>query len=348
VQLQTVGYGQVYASREVLINEQGVSLQPVAVQATLGTEIQSIEHRLRIVRRIAQKKAAQQKPQADAIALGKLQSRVAEQFSSETNQAQTIKPPDPMAKLRPWLGRLDLTEPTRMWGSTDTSLFIQSKLARPDQLASPIAAPPATGSFKIAVQVHESLVDNVFSPVLAGRTINQSQIDKILQDVRGRATVMSTRSSGVSLVSTKALQTDDSDEPFEIDFSRFRPVIFEARDNQLTIGIRGTRFAKGSRELSRAMEITAKYVPALDSSGHALLLRTGDIDVSFPGRGRLTISQTAIRTTIEKSFADVFPAVIGDQPIRVPPTVQMDALRGQTLYPSQIAMQNGWFSIGVQ
>ncbi len=337
VQLQTVGYGHVFASRAILLNEQGMSPQPAYVHATLSSEIQSIEHRLRIVRRIAEKKAAEQKPLADRIALGKLRARVAEQFVTETNQSQSLGSGDALAKIRPWIGRLNLVEPSRSWGSTDDSLFIQGLLRSDDQLASPLPAPPISPGYDVAVQLHETLISNALTPLLAGRTIKQSQIEPLLE--------LTGKTPGAL---TSAGDTSEVESPFEIDFAKFRPVIFEARDGVLKLGVRGTRFKQGARELSRAMEITATYTPATDNSGNVLLLRDGDVNVSFPGRGRLSVSQGAIKTTIQKSFADVFPEVIADQPIIVPQDAPLDVLRGRSYRPNRIAMNDGWLTITVQ
>ncbi len=52
----------------------------------LQTSINQIEHRLRIVRRIATRKAAEQQPEANAIGQGRLQSRLAKQFNDQIEQ----------------------------------------------------------------------------------------------------------------------------------------------------------------------------------------------------------------------------------------------------------------------
>ncbi len=72
VRLRTSGYGNVNASRTMTVNDSGVSFDPVIVDAQLQTRINAIEHHLRIVRNIARKQAAKQKPLADRIANGKL------------------------------------------------------------------------------------------------------------------------------------------------------------------------------------------------------------------------------------------------------------------------------------
>ena len=89
VVLRTVGQGQVNASRTLYIDESGIRADPVVAQASLDTSIVAIEHRMRLVRRIARRKANEQKPNADRIALGKLRSQVGQQFT-KANQRSDV------------------------------------------------------------------------------------------------------------------------------------------------------------------------------------------------------------------------------------------------------------------
>ena len=265
VRLRTLGLGDVNVSRQVTFNESHVSLSPAHTQASLRTEIQAIEHKSGLVRKIAKKRAAQQKPQADRIALAKLRNQVGSQFEQDTNEASSIKPPDAFAEIRPVLQRLALNEPSRFWSSTEDAVLIDATFRRQDQLASVVSRPPISEPFDAAIQIHESVIDNAFTPVLAGRDLKGSQLDELLEKA-GRPA-----------------QSAEEMPPFEIRFSRSRPLIFEARDNQLRVGIRGTRFAEGNRELREAMEITALYSPAdVGRRKH---------DADPPGRRRSQLSQ---------------------------------------------------------
>ena len=74
------------------------------------------------------------------------------------------------------------------------------------------------------------------------------------------------------------------DEPFELEFARLRPIIFEARDQTIKLGIRGARFTQGKRTIRQTLEITANYQPARMADGTSVLVRQGDVEVDFPGR----------------------------------------------------------------
>ena len=127
-----------------------------------------------------------------------------------------------------------------------------------------------------------------------------------------------------------------------------RPIIFEARDQLIRVGVRGTRFAQGSRELNRAMEITATYHAGTLADGTVVLIRSGDVGVDFPGRKRLTVAQAGLKATIQKKFSEVFPETLLDQPLELPDTVQLETLRDKVFRPSMVDAKNGWLTIAVQ
>lgn len=347
VVLQTRGSGQVFASRMLHVTETSVSAEPAVVQASLNNQITSIQHPLRLVRRIAKKRAAQQKPQADRIAVGKLRSQVAGQFIDQTDQATAITPPAVLEKVTPLLKRLSLDEPSRTLGSIDDRIFIDATMRRRDQLSAIVSRPHVMQPFAVAIQLHESLIDNTLSPILAGRTLREGDVGGLMASAGLPPDV-----SGNSLLDQPSDDASDEDEdeepPFEIEFARIRPIIFEARDQTLRVGVRGTRFASGGRELKRSLEISALYQPAFTDDGKAILIRQDDVDVSFSGSsGRLTVSQAGLKATIQKKFADVFPEVLLDRAVTIPMTAKIESLRGRTYQATSIDAAGGWLSVGV-
>ncbi|KAA1260908.1 hypothetical protein LF1_34500 [Rubripirellula obstinata] len=363
VKLNTVSQGQVNVRRMLHVDESGVRAEPVVATASLNSQIVSIDHKLRLVRRIASKRAAEQKPKAERIGAERLRSQVSRQFAEQTDQASSFNAPDPMAKLRPILTRLDLMEPARLWGSTDSDIYVEATVADNDQLSAPsLPSLPSTrpivgGRYDVALQVHETVVDNLISPILAGRTMTETEINELLSQAGTSQPKPEPKSAAPSILQTEddsmSLEDDESDAdedepPFEIDFARLRPIVFEARDQSIKLGIRGTRFSQGRRELKQSLEITANYLPTRMDDGSMMLIRTGDVEVDFPSRRRrLSVSQTGLKTTIEKKFANVFPEMLLHRPLQVPPTVKMEAIAGRSFRPQSIDARDGWVTITV-
>lgn len=381
VRLPTVGQGQVTASRTIWINEDGPRLSPTVASANLKSRITSIEHPMRIVRHIAQKQIARKQPQAERIATGRLRSQVAGDFDQQTAQAvsggekgsgplasvlgggEYSDSVDPIKEARVLLARLNVPPPARTLGSTTESVYAQVTQRDATQLAADSAPPAlsellgstrptiagrilkatraaATGEddeapYDGALQLHESFVNNVATRILAGRTVSGEQIDELL-------------ASSSSKPLLEIVSAEEEQEAFEIDFSTFRPVIFEVRDQTVRIGIRGTRFSQGARELARPLEITAIYEPQQTALGTMLLQRRGDVSVDFPGGRRLTIQQVALRRTIQRLFSDRFPAVLLDRPIIIPDFNDSAKLEVRTLRTSLIDARDGWFSVAIK
>jgi hypothetical protein len=340
VRVRTSGVGQVFASRAMSINESGIDLDPVYVEARMQNQINSIEPKpwlgRRLIKKIARKKAAQQKPQTDRIANFKFRTQVTEQFTTQTNEQAATGIPDFMQDARPVLKRLSLVEPTRLWGSTENAIFIDATMRRSDQMTTVVSRPRITGVFAVAVQIHESAINNAATPILAGRTVNEQQLAELIE------------ATGRELPIGDSDSEDGEQSPFEITFSRLRPVIFEARDQLIRVGVRGTRFAQGSREIRRAMEISTVYKPQTLENGSVILKRVDEVGVDFPGDKRLSVSQAGLKSTIQKKFSSVFPETLLDQPLKVPDTVELEAIRGKVFQPRVVDAMNGWLTIAVQ
>jgi hypothetical protein len=258
---------------------------------------------------------------------------VGEQFTSETTEVNPVTPSQLLDRSEAMLQRLSLTKPSQRWSSTEDEISIESLFRGSDQLSTVVSRPDVATPFAFAVQIHESAIENAFSVILAGRTLNESRLNDLLEKV-GRDQTPSEEAS--------------QEPPFEISFSRSRPVIFEAREGALRIGLRGTRFAQGDRTpLVKAMEITAIYQPAAGEDGKVVLRRAGEVDVDFP-RERLTLREVGLKPIIQKEFSEIFPEQILDQEIRVADDAKLQTLRGREFRSSLVEARDGWLTIAFQ
>lgn len=332
VRLKTEGNAEVTVTRGMVVDSSGIQFGPALTEADLETRVLCIDHPLALVRNIASKQAAKQKPLADKIALEKLRSQVSSQFAAETGEVSPVTPSELLDRAETMLQRLSLTRPTQSWSSTTEAIQIDSVFRGPQQLASVIHRPEVSSPYAVAVQIHESAVENAFSVMLAGRSLNERRLNEILEK-----TAEMKRSEDEA----------DSEPPFEISFSRSRPVIFECRDGRLRLGLRGTRFVQGDRVIRKAMEITAIYEPSHTDDGKVFLRRTDDVDVDFP-RQRLTLGEAGLKPIIQKAFSKVFPEQVLDQPPRIGEDAKLQSLRGREFRTSSASAVDGWFSVVFQ
>ncbi|TWT64646.1 hypothetical protein [Allorhodopirellula solitaria] len=352
ITLDTTGTGRVYAARQLAITEKGVQLGQTVSTAELSTQISRINHPLRIVRRIASQQAAEQRPLAEAISREKLRTQVHSQFDEQTAEMAGRTFPGLDSVVNPWLHRLDFPELIRTIGSRSDSVYAQANLQRKHGLSAP-TEPPALdslwshdgagvlpGRYLAAVQVHQSVIDNSISQLLAGQTFTPDRIGQLAETLD-----LELRNSPDAVGA--ADDTPDR-EDYEVDLASFRPVFIEADNQALRLGLRGTRFAQGGREMDRTLQATATYRPVRSEDGEMWLRRDDVVELSFPGNRRLTISQTAIKTNMQESFNELFPKEMLRRTFSIPDTAKVPSLAGRVLRISAIDLSQGWISIAVR
>ncbi len=183
VVIRSTGASPVQASKQIFVTPTGISSTPAAVATNLQTQINSIEHRSRIVRRIAQRKAAETQPQANVIAEGRLQDRVRTQFDQQVEeqlgQARVqLTNFQNQSRSRPELVRIGMPMPTYSYNSTSTAIYglltqrTNSQLAalKPSDLPKAFDAP-------VVIEAHQSAVMNAIDVFLSGRTIRNYDLD---------------------------------------------------------------------------------------------------------------------------------------------------------------------------
>ena len=86
VVIGATSYSPVNVTKQIFVTPSGISASPTNVATNLQSSLDAIAHRSRMVRRIARRKAAEQKPLADAIAEGRMQNRIRNQYNEQIDQ----------------------------------------------------------------------------------------------------------------------------------------------------------------------------------------------------------------------------------------------------------------------
>ncbi|MGC6446454.1 MAG: hypothetical protein ACON5J_08525 [Rubripirellula sp.] len=332
VRLKSESVGEVDLKRTITLSEAGIDFSKTTSEVSLTTKITNMTAKSDLALRVGKKQSVKKKPQADRIAKEKLRRRVTEQFESEMDGLQAEASSRFLGEAKPVLDRLALSPPRQQWSSREDLLALDVTFRSPSQLSAINQASDFENSFSFAAQVHESVIANAFATILAGRTLDKDRLNELLENAGAPAPA----------------NEDEEESSFEISFSRSRPVIFEARDGKLKVGIRGTRFAQGDRTpLNKAMEITASYEVVTSESGSKALQRVGDVEVSFP-RERLSIRDAGLKPIIQKEFSKIFPAVILEKSIQIAEDAEIETLRGSEFSCSEIKANLGWLSIAFQ
>lgn len=181
VVLQTQGSANIAASESIALTESGlVAFGDTGVDADLQSVINSIQHRLRIVRKIAAKQAAKQKPQADAIGEARLEHRIRSQFHQQLETQLAEANTRLGSSGQPVLSRLGVPRPTRNSWSTPQQLAVQWNIRSGVQLSADGPCPIPQPADGVCLQLHQSVIGNLLDPIMSGRVLRSSDMDQTI------------------------------------------------------------------------------------------------------------------------------------------------------------------------
>ncbi len=301
-----------------------MSLNDTSVDTNFRSQINSIQHNLRIVRKIATKKAAQQKPQADAIGQQRLETRIASQFHQQLLGQLAEASGKVAARPTPVLTRLGLSKPTRSSWTASDHLGLAWYSREESQLAAPDACPLPISTDGLTAQVHQSMITNYLDTVLAGRIIRSQDLDDYAVQF------------GSDIGSE--LADEAKGEPWSLTLANFHPVEVEFTDNRVHFQIRTVRLDRGDQALVQPATIRATYrIDVVD--GFIQLYREGDVDIQFAGRAQRGIRATTMRGFLKSKFDKAFKETLFKEPIRPTDRLPADAPNIQV---ASMATASGW------
>ncbi len=332
VVLNTTGYSPVQASKQIFITPNGVSSAPATVATNLQSQINSIEHRLRIVRRIAKKKAAEQKPQADAIAEGRMQTKIQSQYDQQVN-AQLAEASTQLTTMqqtqRPEVKRVGLTRPTLAVYSTDSTVNGNLVQAASHQLsANRNCLLPIPMSSEVLVRAHQSAFINALDTVLGGRTIRSQNLDDYAHQILGEVPA--------------EVSKEANGEEWSITLALFHPVELDFDGGRVKIILKISQMTRGEQVLADPAIITATYLPSF-YDGVLTLTREGPVTIDFTreSRGvRVVTLRSFLKSKFETTFKEQFVTKRIDLNGRFP--------RAPQLTIDSMNLDDGWLQVGLK
>ena len=334
VVLRSTGGSPIHAAKQINFSPTGISSTPTSVATNLSTQINAIEHRSRIVRRIAKRKAAETQPQANMIAEGRLQYRVSSQFDQQVegqlSQSRVqLASFQQRAQSRPELARIGIPKPTYSYNSSSNAVHAIATQRASAQLAAPRSSPlPQASDAQIFIDAHESVVMNAIDVFLSGRTIRNHELDNLASQFGAKV--------------TPELQAEADGEPWSITFASIHPILIEMNDGLVKITLRISKMTRGDQPLNQDTVVTATYRPSI-SNGYLRLDREGEMEINFIGRGG--IGSVSLKPFIKGKFEKTFKPVLVNAPINLPIPNNPAIPRLQV---SNLIIDNGWAQVSLK
>jgi hypothetical protein len=322
--IYTNGATAIAGRKRIVIDETGFASYPATAAANTNTLITGIGGRA-IVQRVASKRVGQQKSEAERIAADHAADRVRGRMDEQVGEQLSKAQGDYLNKIRNPLARRR-EFPAVKFRTREDLLFLTGVAANRNQIAAANAPPEVTAENDLAVQIHESMINNLCAALLSGHTLTEEELQQRVIDLRGEL--------------PEALKSDPDRDTWSITFARSQPVTVKFGDGEIEVTVRGQRYTSGDRDF-RAMNVTAKYKFQIDGPG-IKLTRQGDLTIVPPGKPRaLSGREITLKTLLEKRFGKLFEAEVKYEGLILPGRWREAGI----LDLKQITAAGGWMAL---
>lgn len=335
-QIMAVGQTQINAHSRLYLDADGLRSTQTTSRADVNTTITGIGSTLprlrgRIVRRVASKRAAQSKGQAEAIAgrhaetkfNAEMDQNVREQLSTANGAIQS--------KMREPLERLSLYPRLLDFRTSPDELMVAALEAGSAQLGAQDAPPALTvPESSLALRVHQSTVFNVFSTLLRDRYLNEEKLHSLANKTIGKI--------------PDELKNDPDQGEWSITFDPVEPMTVEFDDETMKITVFGKAYTSEGSTYD-AMNVVGIYrlVPA--ENGGMKFKRDGELDILPPGfdpmKDKLALRQTTLRTLLKRRFGKLFKEDIEIDGFSLPNRMS----KAGSFWIVEHRMDDGWLTL---
>ncbi len=295
VTLRSTGRTSIFARKRVYVSADGFDSDPARASARTSTNIYSISARSRLVRKIARKRAASSKGQAERIASGRAQSRDARRVDQQAGEMLDEAHTDFDDKFRHPLIRRDGFPQLMHFATTNDHIVVKVLQAGQAQLAAPGQPPQLEAQHDLSVRVHQSIVSNFSETVLGGLKLTDERLVEMYEEA-GRDV-------------PPDLQITPDTEPWAITFSPDRPINVEFAEGGVKIEVRCRYLHRGEEYpvVSLAgdeIRISADYQLEVKEGGIQLVRPEGDVAIDFLRRGEVVpgFTQAAQKGFLQRKF----------------------------------------------
>lgn len=309
VTVNSRGVTAIDARRRIFLDEFNVAAAPVEASADTNSTVTGLginaRFGKRLIRRIATKKIAESKAQAESIAEGKARDRIRTQFGEQTEPAVAQMRDQFQQKVRGPLQARGLYPESFHMHTTDRHLRIVARKSLAGQLAAFSSPPAANADNIITAQIHESAVNNILEDKLGGKVVTQDDVARIAKE------------QNLKMPDSLGSDPDAEQKTWAITFAKYRPVTVAASESRVKVTVRGDKFVSGDRSFP-GMDIAAVYAVGQGPKG-PVLIREGNVQINpagfKSGDRKLTMAETSLRRILQKRFDKVFKDAIEIEPL---------------------------------
>lgn len=381
VRINSQGNTVYTASKRITFSDDAFEAEPAVAHVDTRTRINSIQKTggqfgAKLIEKVAWKRASQSKRQAELISAEHTRQNVIDEFNERVAKDLGDARLRYQTKIRDPLTRRAVTPEYLKMNSSPDGVAIESTFAVRNQLGADNAPPELKPGLDLALQIHESAVNNYLPLALASARISQQTADQppnLEGDVPNWIKLMAAKNpqlaaaaaTGAAIVDEASKAADQivdgqADErspndppalppfkPYSITLNAEAPVGVRFDDGKVVIRIRASTLASDDMEYAN-WDFIVTYAITQDGD-RVVLKRVGEIEVFPTGFDpawdkQLTAQQSGFRSTLAKNMnaranaGESFPREIPIDPIRI--------TNVGTLLLNQLEAKDGWLTIG--
>jgi len=371
VRIRSLGSTDFTATKHLQMNDERFLTLPAAVSARTTTRICSVKKTggnlgRRLIEKIARKKVAESKPQAEHIAALHAERKVADKFDRQVVEAIFNARQNYDNKFHAPLERIGMFPAYLRMASTSSGIQIESTLATHKQISTDRLPPAARADNDLTLQVHQTALNNFLPHLLAGAQIQQ---DKESEPPRMSGDVPAWLKKAAKdpqvkekFVAEGQPQKEKSNfKPWAFLLNNEHPVSVCFDDQKLSLRIRIAELKtieEGEESIRKNWDFLVTY-RVVQKGNRVVLRREGGIEALPTGfdppwfgdprwGDKLTAKQVGVRKNLEANInlraaeGDGFPLEIPLPPIRLPRASGVK----QVLQLQQLDCDEGWLTLG--
>ena len=316
------------ATKQVQIDEKGLSLLPALAACNTSMQLQDIEAQSRLIERLAWRRATRMIPEAEASANQRAQSEVTSKLDEQGAAMLSGVNDTFLNKVCAPLLRADAL-PTLMRFWTDEShLRLSFSQWNDRQLAAASPAPQFPDDYDMGVGAHESMINNFTEVLLGGLTTRDEGWRHVVEVMTGS--------------SPRPLWVHDRTPRWTATFQEQRPFLVKFDDNRACFTLRLAKVTVGERTYEHPVEVEARMIPRITEAGGALF-REGDLEIRL-APGMESQAAAEYRRFLESKIGAVFPPEMYFDGLAAPNGGTIGRLR--QVHMCEMRCQDGWMTLG--
>jgi hypothetical protein len=213
--------------------------------------------------------------------------------------------------------------PKRTTWSSPNNLALLWNVRTGSQLAAESSCPLIVNNDGATIQIHQSVVANVLTPIMGGRVIRSQELDQYVAQFGELG---------------NRIQRRKEDEVWTLTLQGFQPVEVQFDDSQVRFRIRTANLERDDQALDQPATIEAAY--RVELAGDTIqLIRDGDIKIDFSGKQQRGIKAVTLRSFLKKKFEELFKPQLFDQPLQWGKNLPTEL---KDLQLASVTVDDGW------